>query len=279
MTAVAFVLGRRPRAGSVLPAVFSLLEGRGLTVSVDIVGQQTPVGLPPRWAAADLLVPRGLRLPVLEMLASLPGIAACNPAAATLAARDKRTARERLLAAGVPLPEAIAADRWESVRTFGARRAVVVKAVAGSRGQGILMTNRPGSLPAHPPFEGPWIGEEKVPGDGLDRKLYVVGSAVHGVLRTWPPRTLVDKRGTAFDPTPHQGALARRAAAALGLTLAGVDVIQSPRGPVVVDINAFPGFKGVPHAAARIAEHLVACARAPASAGAGTGRGVRPCAS
>lgn len=278
MSAVAFVLGRPPGSGSVLPAVLTMLAARGLRVSVDIVGQRAPVGLPSRWAAADLLVPRGLGLPVLELLATLAGVEACNTVGATLAARDKTTARGRLLAAGVPLPDAVVADRWDAVRAFGADRPVVVKAVAGSRGRGVLVTDRAGSLPPCPPFDGPWITEEKIPGDGRDRKLYVIGSAVRGVLRTWPPRTLSDKRGTTFDPTPQQAALADRAAAALGLTLAGVDVIHGPQGPVVVDINAFPGFKGVAQAARLLTDHLSACAHAPASAGADPAGAVAPCA-
>lgn len=279
MSAVAFVLGRPPGSGSVLPAVLTMLEGRGLRVSVDVVGGRAPAALPSRWAAADLLVPRGLGLSALRLLATLPGVEACNSVGATLAARDKRTARRRLLACGVPLPAAVVADHWDAVRAFGADRPVVVKAVAGSRGRGVLVTDRGRSLPPCPPFDGPWITEERVPGDGRDRKLYVIGSAVSGVLRTWPPRTLADKRGTAFDPTPHQAALAGRAAAALGLTLAGVDVIHGPQGPVVVDINAFPGFKGVAHAAELLTDHLVACAHAPASAGPDAAGAVAPCAS
>jgi ribosomal protein S6--L-glutamate ligase len=42
----------------------------------------------------------------------------------------------------------------------------------------------------------------------------------------------------------------------LGLGLYGLDVIESPDGPVVVDVNYFPGYKGVDGAAASIADYI-----------------------
>lgn len=279
MTAVAFVLGRPPGRGSVLPGVVEALEGRGLHVSVDVASEAVAGPLRARLCAADLLVLRGLPLPVLQALCTLDGVAACNPVDATIAARDKAQGHRRLRAAGVPVPEALFTDRWGDVRAFGAGRAVVAKAVAGSRGRGVHVGDRPGSLPDDPPFAGPWLVEERVPGDGRDRKLYVIGGQVRGVLRTWPPRTLADKLGTAFEPAPDLAALGRAAAAAVGLTLAGVDVIAGPRGPVVVDVNAFPGFKGVPDAAPRIAAHLAHCWRAATAATGAVRPEVTPCAS
>jgi len=280
MTALAFVLGRPPGRDSILPGVVEALQGRGLPVSVDVASQTVAGPLRARLRAADLLVLRGLPLPVLqELRTTMDGVAACNPVEATVAARDKAEAHRRLRAAGVPAPEAVVTDRWSDVLAFGVRRAVVAKAVAGSRGRGVHVGDRPGSLPDDPPFAGPWLVEERVPGDGRDRKLYVIGDEVRGVLRTWPPRTLADKLGTVFDPTPDLAALARKTAAALGLTLAGVDVIAGPHGPVVVDVNAFPGFKGVPDAAPRVAAHLAHCWCVATGASRAVGPEVRPCAS
>lgn len=39
--------------------------------------------------------------------------------------------------------------------------------------------------------------------------------------------------------------------------LAGVDVVLGPHGPVVVDVNAFPGYRDVAGAAAAVAAHLL----------------------
>ena len=66
-------------------------------------------------------------------------------------------------------------------------------------------------------------------------------------------------RPVAVDPEVR--AVALRVGRALGLELFGLDVIESPGGPVVVDVNYFPGYKGVPDAGALIGEHLAARAR------------------
>jgi glutathione synthase/RimK-type ligase-like ATP-grasp enzyme len=69
--------------------------------------------------------------------------------------------------------------------------------------------------------------------------------------------------------TPQVREIALRCGEAMGLSLYGLDVIESPDGPVVVDVNYFPGYKGVPGAAAAIADHIDHAARAT------TGRALR----
>ena len=55
--------------------------------------------------------------------------------------------------------------------------------------------------------------------------------------------------------------MARRAARAFGLGLYGLDIIESEEGPKVVDLNYFPGYKGIPEAAKLLTSYIVACAR------------------
>jgi glutathione synthase/RimK-type ligase-like ATP-grasp enzyme len=64
----------------------------------------------------------------------------------------------------------------------------------------------------------------------------------------------VPGRPVPVEPEVRDAAV--RTGAALGLGLYGLDVIESPDGPVVVDVNYFPGYKGVPDAAAMIADHI-----------------------
>ena len=54
--------------------------------------------------------------------------------------------------------------------------------------------------------------------------------------------------------------IALRAGAALGLGLYGLDMIENPAGPVVVDLNYFPGYKGCPGVAAPMAAYIDAYA-------------------
>lgn len=90
-----------------------------------------------------------------------------------------------------------------------------------------------------------------------DRKLYVIGDRVAGLLKSGG----VGRRtGEPFEPGPALTALARRTGRALGLEIFGVDVIAGERGPAIVDVNAFPSCNGVHGAAEAIAEHLLVAA-------------------
>jgi ribosomal protein S6--L-glutamate ligase len=79
---------------------------------------------------------------------------------------------------------------------------------------------------------------------------------VFGVMRAWPPRTYEEKLGQAFPVTPELRDLALRCGEAFGIDVFGVDIIVSAGVPYVVDVSSFPGFKGVPDAALRLADYI-----------------------
>jgi ribosomal protein S6--L-glutamate ligase len=67
--------------------------------------------------------------------------------------------------------------------------------------------------------------------------------------------------GAAVASTPGERSLAVRAAMALGLRCAGVDIVRSRRGPLVLEVNGSPGLEGVEEAsgvdlAVRIIEYI-----------------------
>jgi len=255
---IVVILGRPPSRASLLPAVLDDLRKAGHEISTHVIGDGPPAAAVGK--GADLVVLRALDLAALDALAELEdaGTRFCNTVAATRAARDKIEATRLLAAAGVPLPPIVPAANWDEALAAADGRAVVIKAAAGSRGEGILHTNDP---PAEPPFPGPYVVEQHVRHDGIDRKLYVAGEQVFGVERSWPPRSLADKLGRRFSPTAELHRLALAAGRALGLELYGTDVLLSPDGPVLVDVNAFPGYKGVPEAPCQIAAYLDEAAR------------------
>ena len=261
---IAVLLGREPGRGSILPAVVARLRATGARVRVEVLPPADEV--PPYAAAADLVVLRALDQRTLAAARSLEaaGVRCCNRVAASALARDKARACAALEAAGVPVPRTWQADTWEGVR-LATHGPAVVKSVTGSRGRGVLMVG-PQGPPAAPPFPGPWLVQARAPSDGRDRKLYVAGDRVGGVLRVWPPRTLGDKRGAPLEITATLADLARAAGRALGLELYGVDVVGFADRLSIVDVNAFPGFKGVEPAAAWIADYLLAACGDPATA-------------
>ena len=255
MTVVGFLYGVSPSRQSVVHGVRRLLEKAGARV---VEARATGDAPPRELLAADVVALRALderTLPTAEALAAA-GVRCVNTPAATAAARDKVTAQRGLEAGGVAAPAARVELEWAAARAAALASPTVVKAARGSRGRGVLT---PGAeLPEEPPFAPPYLLQEAVAGDGLDRKLYVVGDEVRGVARRWPAVTLADKTGRPFVPSDELRELALAAARALGLDLCGVDVVVAPDRAVVVDVNAFPGYKGVADAAELLARHLLA---------------------
>lgn len=256
-TSVAFVLGKRPRPSTVVAGVIDLLRADGCEVGVHLP-HDDPQWSPEWLLDVDLVVQRGLRPDALAALepAEAAGVRCCNPVAATAALTDRLAVAQRLTAAGVPVPATRAAETWDEVCAAIAAGPVVVKSRNGQVGRGAgVAVIRDGRPPAGEAFPGPWVIQDFVAGDGRDRKIYVVGGQVRGLLKAGTPTT------EAFAPSEDLASLASRAGAALGLDLYGVDLVVGPDGPRVIDVNPFPGFRGIPDAAAMVASHLLALAK------------------
>ena len=218
-----------------------------------------------------------LDLDLAESLARA-GARVVNRAQASRLAKDKIVHPTRLARAGVPQPAS-----W-TVASRAALEALLervdaecfVKPPAGSMQQGILSLRRLDDLKEderralHDAFVDefgqprPLLVQRKVPSDGTDLKLYVVGEWVAGVERPLGAKTDEEKKGTPVDVPPAIREEALACGRAMGLELYGVDVTRAPEGGAfwVVDVNAFPSFKGVAGATERIVALLRERARA-----------------
>lgn len=102
---------------------------------------------------------------------------------------------------------------------------------------------------------------ERVPHSGDDLKVYVAGAWLAAIKRPFPAETLAEKRGRPATPPPAVDEIAREVGRLLGLSCYGCDFIRSADGWVLVDVNAFPGYKGLdaaPQAVAAEIERVVA---------------------
>lgn len=253
---VALVLGKPVHRSPVLPQVVELLQAAGAAVSVHV--PRPPYEMPAWLWRARVAGLRGLAPEALVAAQRLEasGVRCCNSAAATALVADRAALHRCLLRAGVPVPGAQAMTSWAQVRDLAADHSVVVKAVGGHRGRGAgVVIADPSQLPDTPPFDGPWLVQERVVHDGRDRKLYVIGARVAGLLA---PQSPDSGPAEVFELSSRYHDLARRCGRATGLELYGIDVLEGPAGPVVVDVNPFPSCRRVPGAAASIAEHLLA---------------------
>lgn len=91
-------------------------------------------------------------------------------------------------------------------------------------------------------------------------KLYCIGGQLFGVQRDGTARTAEQKQGRPFTVAAELRAIALAVGRVIGADLYGVDVAIDAGRPVVLDVNPFPGFKGVPQAALRVADYVYATA-------------------
>ena len=89
---------------------------------------------------------------------------------------------------------------------------------------------------------------------GADLRCFVVGGRVVATMKRQAPkgdfRSNLHRGGTAkgVSASVAEEDVAIRAARVLGLGIAGVDLIRSKRGPLVLEVNASPGLEGIEEA-------------------------------
>jgi ribosomal protein S6--L-glutamate ligase len=189
------------------------------------------------------------------------GATILNPYPTAVICRDKIMASRLLEEAGVPTPAAYVATRPAQLGPLLDDGPLVVKPYRGSHGEGVRIVRQVSELlECGVDGGGPLFAQRYYEPEGRDRKIYRIGDEVFGVERVWPARTYEEKLGRPFPVTGELREIAFRCGSALGLSLFGFDVVINKGRPYVVDISAFPGFTGVPNAADRIADYILAAA-------------------
>jgi len=184
-----------------------------------------------------------------------------NPWEACAATQDKLRAHRRLLAAGVPVPRTLVAGDYScAVPALEGRVPLVLKPVRGHRGAGVEVVRDPEQIRGRALPTTALLLQHLVVGPGEDLKVYVVGQHVWAVRKPFGPLSFT-RPGRAVAVSREVEDIALRAGAALGLGMYGLDAIESASGPVVVDLNYFPGYKGCAGVAAPMAAYIDAYAR------------------
>lgn len=237
------------------------LAGRGIATQLHLPHQASTV-LPDWLDGVDLVVHRGLKREVLEALTERAHHHFINPLGASLTIHNRLWLYQALTSAGLPTPPSTAATSWTGVTQQAAQRQVVIKAQDGwhGRGSGVLLDT---PLPQTPPFAGPFIVQDYVPNDGIDHKLYIIGKRVFGLYKQ--PRRDHSRVAAAFTPGPQLTRLAVGVGQALNLMIYGVDVLVNDAGHRIIDVNPFPGFRGVTGASKQLSDYLVTCCQQRAS--------------
>lgn len=206
---------------------------------------------------ADLFVLKSGTETALSLAGALTarGASVVNPYPVAAACRDKIVQTQVLTLAGVPVPVSwLTADPTQLADRLG-DGPLIVKDPRGSRGRGLHVVHDAEQLARLGP--GPWLAMRYHRPEGRDLKLYRIGDEVFCVERPFPARSYEEKRGRLLPVPAEVEEIVRRCGAAFGIEIYGVDVIRHQGRLWVVDMSAFPGFKGVPEAGRRIADHLV----------------------
>ena len=197
--------------------------------------------------------------------------------------RDKLRSHQLLAAQGIGLPVTVFGDNpddTDDLLSMLGPPPHVVKLNEGTQGAGVILTEKPSaSRSVVETLRGLYanflVQEFIAEAKGADIRCFVVGDQVVAAMRRQAPkgefRSNLHRGGTAHAvrASAAEQATAVRAATALGLGVAGVDLIRSRRGPLVLEVNSSPGLEGIESAtgvdiACRIIDYVVAGCPLPA---------------
>jgi ribosomal protein S6--L-glutamate ligase len=208
------------------------------------------------------------RISMIEHM-ELSGIRVVNPTYSFRRARDKYSTQYTLSGAGIPIATTYTTESLERAYRRSMEMGVsVYKPILSSMGKGSLKFDDPeiayNAWKMLSRVGMPLIVQEYLENPGRDLRVFVVGDEVvatafkYGAPGGW--KTNVAQGGRMVDePVPQEYLeLGIRASMALGLIYSGVDIMETPRGPVVLEANGSPGWQGIKDATGiNVAEKIV----------------------
>ncbi|MEH6421403.1 30S ribosomal protein S6--L-glutamate ligase [Pseudomonas sp. CGJS7] len=185
-----------------------------------------------------------------------------NTSDAILRARDKLRSHQLLAAQAIGLPATVFGDNPDDTADLLSMLGPpphVIKLNEGTQGAGVMLTEKlsasKGVIEALRGLYANFLVQEFVAeAKGADLRCFVVGGRVVAAMKRQAPkgdfRSNLHRGGTAkgVRASAAEQEVAVRAAQVLGLGVAGVDLIRSARGPLVLEVNASPGLEGIEEA-------------------------------
>lgn len=206
----------------------------------------------------------GPGLSLLEA-AEVAGIPTINRSWAIRRVRDKAITVAMAQAQGIPMPMTYFVAHPRLLNQVPAEQyPLVVKPTNGSSCRQIHYIANPSAL-AKMDFESAsssfWLAQHYEVNVGFDTKLYVAGNEVFAVAKRSPlhPHIEVEKRPITVNPFLRS--LALRVGRIFHLDIYGLDIVETNKGPMVVDINDFPSFGNVPDAEKLVARCVIETAQ------------------
>ena len=210
------------------------------------------------------------------------GVFSANSSIAISRSRDKLRCLQLLSRRGIGLPVTGFAHATKDVT--GLIQAVggpplVVKLIEGAQGIGVVLAETQqvaeSLIEAFRGLDANILVQEFIKeADGSDLRCFVVGERVVAVMKRIAPRGDFRAnlhRGGRMEKvklTPEERTIAVRSAREMGLRVAGVDLLRSKHGPVVIEVNSSPGLQGIEtisevDVAMKIIEYVESKAKSP----------------
>lgn len=187
------------------------------------------------------------------------GVYSVNESVAISRSRDKLRTLQLLARRGIGLPVTGFAHSTKDIdgliKTVGGAP-LVIKLLEGTQGIGVVLAETKKAaesvIEAFRGLNANILVQEYIKeAGGSDIRCFVIGNrVVASMIRTGAPgefRSNLHRGGSAkrIRITPEERSTAVRAARTMGLNVAGVDILRSNHGPVVMEVNSSPGLEGI----------------------------------
>lgn len=187
------------------------------------------------------------------------GVYPANESVAITRSRDKLRAHQLLAREGIGMPItgfAHAPDDTQDLLALVGGAPCVIKLTQGSQGAGVVLAETQQAaesvIEAFRGLDAHFLVQEFIKeAQGADIRCLVVGGRVVAAMKRQAKpgdfRSNLHRGGTAgpIRITPEERSTAVRSAAIMGLNIAGVDILRSNHGPVVMEVNSSPGLEGI----------------------------------
>lgn len=187
------------------------------------------------------------------------GAYTANPSDAILRARDKLRAHQLLAREGIALPLTVYGDNPDDTGDLLAMLGpppYIIKLVEGAQGSGVILAEKTSSarsvIEAFRGLYANFLVQEFIEeARGCDLRCFVVGGKVIAAMQRRAAegefRANLHRGGeaSAVALDENEAAIAVHACKAVGLSIGGVDLLRSKRGPLVLEVNSTPGLEGI----------------------------------
>ncbi|WP_213523478.1 30S ribosomal protein S6--L-glutamate ligase [Nonlabens sp.] len=178
---------------------------------------------------------------------------------ALVRSRDKLRSLQILARAGLDLPKTVFSNYSKNVSNVVEKvggAPLVIKLLEGTQGLGVVLADNKNSaesiLEAFNGLQARVIVQEFIKeAKGADIRAFIVDGVVVGAMKRQGKegefRSNLHRGGSAdiIELTDEEENAALKAAKAMGLGIAGVDMLQSVRGPLILEVNSSPGLEGI----------------------------------